>query len=125
MIFFCYTLHMNILKIIDYGLKARQGYNAPDELLAETSFGFVEGFFIISFIILGLVSGGLLFFGFRLGYSLMVVFGVLFLFILVVDIILYRFLKSTIQKISTNVTNTVKRQISRNTTVDVEATEVK
>ena len=37
----------NIFKYIGYAFKAKQGINAPDELLADTSFGLVEGFFIL------------------------------------------------------------------------------
>jgi hypothetical protein len=116
---------INIFKLIGYGMKAKQGYSEPDDLLADSSFGIVEGFFILSFVILGLISGILLYFGFSYGYSLMTFFGFLFLLMLFVDIAIYRIIKKAVQRISTKVTNTVKKQVSSNRTVDVEANEVK
>lgn len=115
---------MNIFTLIDYGMKAKQGYDTPDEFIAETSFAFVESFFTTSFIILSIISGALLFFGFKFGYNLMILFGVLFLIILIVDIMIYRFTKKTLQNISTQVTSKVKRKMNNIRTIDVDATDV-
>jgi len=116
---------LNIFKIIDYGIKGKEGYNAPDELIADTSFGLIEGFFIISFFVLGIVSGALLYFGISFGYNLMVVFGVLFLIILIIDIAIYQFIKKIVQNISTKVTNGVRNQINEKNTIEVDGFEVK
>ncbi len=111
-------------KYIDYALKARQGYNAPDELLADTSFGFIEGFFVISFIALGVLSGGSLFVGFHYGYLFFKIFGFILLVILVFDIILFRFLKKITEKLSKQITDTVKNRINTSSTIDVEGREL-
>ncbi len=115
---------LNIFKYMDYAMKAKQGYNAPDELLAETSFGLIEGFFITSFIVLGLISGGLLYAGFSLGYLLLKIFGFLFLAVLIIDISIYRIVKRAVKNISRKVTKKVEEQINNYRTVDVDATEV-
>jgi Flp pilus assembly protein TadB len=109
---------MNIFRVINYGMKAKQGYNAPDEVIADTSFSFIEGFFIVSFIILGILSSGLLYFGIALGYNLMVIAGILFLIILIVDILVYRFIKKIIQNISTKITMAMRSKITTKDTIN-------
>ncbi len=123
--YICYTVAMfNIFKYIGYAFMAKQGMNAPEELLADTSFGLIEGFFIISFIILGLLTGISLFVGFSYGYLFFKIFGIILLVILAIDIFVYRKIKKFVTKISTKVTNKVKQEISNYRTVHVEATDV-
>ena len=114
----------NIVKYIGYAFKAKQGMNAPQDLLADTSFGLVEGFFILSFIALGIVGIGSVFVGFNYGYGFFKVFGIIMLLILILDIIIYRKVKKFIQKMSNQVTDNVKQHINYYKTVDVEVTDV-
>lgn len=102
-----------IFKYIDYAMKAKQGYEAPNELLAETTFAPIEWFFILSFIILGLLSGGSLFVGFYFGYLFFKIIGFILLFILCIDIIIFRFIKKTIENISQKVTSTVQSEYKK------------
>lgn len=113
-----------LFKYIDYGLKAKQGYEAPDELLAETSFAPIEGLFIISFIVLGLVSGASLFAGFLYGYTFLKIFGFLFLGLLILDIMIFRWVKNLVEGISKKITSTLQQKIKRNEAIDVEAQDV-
>lgn len=112
-----------IFKYIDYAMKAKQGYSAPDELLADTSFGVVEGFFILSFIILGLLAGGSLFVGFSYGYVFFKVFGIILTLVLIVDIVIFRMVKRFIGTISKQVTNAAKNKINNYRVVDVDVNE--
>lgn len=105
-------------------MKAKQGVNAPDELLADTSFGLIEGFFIISFIVLGVLTGGSLFLGFYYGYIFFKIFGFILLAVLVIDISIYRVVKRAVSSLSSKITNTVKQKINNHRVVDVEVTEV-
>ncbi|MFT6829603.1 MAG: hypothetical protein ACJAV6_000434 [Candidatus Paceibacteria bacterium] len=113
-----------IFKYIGYALTAKKGFNKPEELVADTSFGLVEGFFIISFIILGLLGGGALFLGFSYGYLFFKIFGIILIIILCIDIMIFRAVKSFIESISTKVTHSVKGALSNNNTIDVDATDV-
>lgn len=115
---------LNIFKYIDYVMKAKQGVNAPNELLADTSFGLIEGFFIISFIALGILSGGSLFIGFSYGYLFFKIFGFILLIILFFDILIFRFLKKTVSSISKKVTHSVQSKIKNYQTIDVEGREI-
>ena len=114
----------NIFKYIGYAFKAKQGINAPDELLADTSFGLVEGFFILSFIVLGIIGGGSVFIGLTYGYLFFKVFGIILLLILCVDIAIYRKIKKFVGRISRKVTSQARNTINNYRTVDIEATDV-
>lgn len=102
-----------ILKYIDYAMKVKQGYEAPNELIAETTFAPIESFFVISFIVLGLLSGGSLFVGFYFGYLFFKIIGFILLFILLINIIIFRFIKKTIENISQKVTNNIQSQYKK------------
>lgn len=109
---------------IDYARKAKQGYRAPDELIADTSFGIIEGYFLISFIILGILSGGFIFIGFYYGYLFFKIFGILFLLTLIIDIVIFRFVKKIVTNLSRNITSQVKNRINKNNTIDIEVNKV-
>lgn len=106
-------------------MKAKQGYEAPDELIAETAFGPIEGFFILSFIIIGILTGGSLFVGFYYSLLFFKIIGFLFLGILIVDIIIFNFVKNIFTKISQNVTKSVREYTTTpsGSTIDIEVTE--
>jgi hypothetical protein len=106
-------------------MKAKQGYTAPDELIADTSFGIIEGFFILSFIILGILAGGSLFVGFSYGYVFFKIFGFILTIILIIDISVYRTVKRFVTKISKQVTSKAREKINDYRVVDVDATDVK
>lgn len=112
------------LKYIDYAMKAKQGYEEPDGFLAETAFAPIEGFFILSFIILGVLSGGSLFVGFFYQFLFFRVIGIIFLMILVGDIFLFITVKRIINRFSKKVVNKVKQRIHYNKTIDVDVNDV-
>ncbi|MCA9353165.1 hypothetical protein KC901_03200 [Patescibacteria group bacterium] len=113
-----------IFKYIGYALKVKQGVHAPEELLADTSFSIVEGFFVTSFVVFGTLAGGSLFLGFYYGYLFFKIVGILLSFILIVDIMMFRSVKRFVRNISAEMTHRVKSTISNHQTIDVEATDV-
>lgn len=115
---------LNIFKYIGYALSSKKGINKPEELVADTSFGLIEGFFILSFVILGLLGIGSLFLGFNYGYIFFKIFGIIMIIILFIDIIIFRAVKKFVGKLSTHVTKKVRGVISNNQTIDVDATDV-
>lgn len=115
---------LNIFKYINYARKARQGYNKPEELIAETSFAPVEGIFILSFIALGIISGISLYVGFYYSYFFFKFIGIVFLLFLIGDIIIYSFVKRVVSSISSKLTNRVRGSIKRKNTIEVEAIDV-
>ncbi|MCI5050911.1 MAG: hypothetical protein MRY57_01225 [Candidatus Pacebacteria bacterium] len=104
---------LTLFKYIDYALKAKQGYEAPDELLADTSFGFIEGMFIMSFLILGLL--GVLGIGFGIYFDLtfLVVIGIIFIIFLIIDIKIFLFLKRKVGDLSKKITENVRHNLQR------------
>lgn len=113
-----------IFKYIDYALKAKQGYEAPDELIADTAFGPIEGIFFLSFIVLFLLSGGGLFVGFYYSLLFFKIIGFLLLAILIFDIMIFRFIKGLVGQISKKVTTEVSRGIKNRRIHNVEATDI-
>ena len=102
----------NIFTIIDYSLKAKQGYQEPEELISETSFGLIESFFIISFIILGLITGGLGFLVFYYGSIIVFILALLFGITLSFDIWIYIKVKSFFKKMSKKVVDYSRKESS-------------
>lgn len=100
---------MKIFTIIDYALKTKQGYEAPDELMGETSFAFIEGFFILSFVILGILSLSLLFIAFFYNSYLALFFGFLFIMVLSVDIWIFKKVKKFVMSTSKKVVDEIKK----------------
>lgn len=113
-----------IFKYIDYALRAKQGYEAPEELIADTAFGPVEGMFILSFVILFLFSGGSLFVGFYYSLLFFKIIGFLLVAILIADILLFRFLKGLVNKISKKVTHEIKTGINNHRTYDIPEKDI-
>lgn len=93
-------------------MKAKQGYEAPDELLAETSFGPIEGFFISSFVILFLLLGGSFFIGFYYSLLFFKIIGFVLLLILVFDIFLFITIKKIFIRLSKKITTRVKKEVN-------------
>lgn len=99
---------MNIFKIIDLSLKAKQGIEHPDELLAESSFAFIETIFIVAALVLAVLTLGLGFAAFYYSSYILLFFSILFLFSLSFDIWLYLVVKRFIEKISKKIVATSK-----------------
>jgi hypothetical protein len=111
---------MNIFKVIDYTMKTKQGIEHPDELMSELSFGFIEGYFITSFIILGLLTGASFWFGFISDVIFFKITFWFFLLLLIASIGIFIILKRLVGKISKKVSDTVTTRIKRRTVIDVE-----
>ena len=114
---------LNIFKIIGYAFKAKQGADNPSELVSETSFAFIEGFFIISFIILGISTAGLGFLAFYYGSNIILIFSLLFLLALSFDIWVFIKIKKIFNKISKKVVNYSKEkyhQVVDNNIIDIK-----
>ena len=111
-----------IIKYIDFAFKAKQGYSAPDELLSETSFSFIESFFISSFIILGIIAGGLGILAFSQGSNFALFFAILFLLVLVFDVWVFIKIKKIFKKLSKKVVDYSKNVYSetKSRIIDVE-----
>jgi F0F1-type ATP synthase assembly protein I len=112
--------HMIILKYIDLARKAKQGYEQPNELLTDLSFGIVEGYFVASMIILSVVTGVSLWLGFFKDIIFFQIIFFLFLILLIGSIILFRIIKRTVARISKKVTDNVQGQLKRKAAIDVE-----
>ena len=82
-------LYMSIFKYIGYALHAKRGIERPDEFIADISFAPLETFFIVSFIILGLITLGLGFLAFLYASNILLIFALLFLTVLSIDIFFY------------------------------------
>lgn len=106
-----------LFKYITYFLSAKKLYEKPDEVLGEVPIAYIQGFFITSFIIIGLVMAALLGFGFSFDILLLKIFGFVFLAILIVDIIIYtivvRKIKQLVEKISHRTKDYIKRSTTR------------
>jgi len=113
-----------IFKYIGYALKAKQGITKPDEFIADTSFGLIEGVFIISFIILGILSLGLLFLGFYYNIVGLIIFGVVLSLILGVDVAIYLKVKQYIRRVSKNITDIARNSMSQRQAIDSDVTDV-
>jgi F0F1-type ATP synthase assembly protein I len=111
---------MIIFKYIDLARKAKQGYEQPNELLTDLSFGIVEGYFVASMIILSVVTGVSLWLGFFKDIIFFQIIFFLFLILLIGSIILFRIIKRTVARISKKVTDNVQGQLKRKAAIDVE-----
>ncbi len=113
----------NIIKIIDYSFKAKKGINNTSELATDISFGPLEGLFIISFILFGIIVLGLGFVAFHFISNIALFFAILFLAVLVFDIWLFVNVKLFFKKLSKNVVDLSKRKyksIKSNNVIDIE-----
>jgi len=122
-----------MFKFIYYALLAKRAKENPEELLADFSFGPIEGFFIISFVILGIISLGLGFLAFSYGSKITLFFAILFLAILSIDIYIFLkvkrfFLNLTQQAVSFSqkkYQKIIKRKIGdREEVIDAEVQEI-
>jgi len=114
----------SLLNIINYAKKARSGYSNPEELMAETSFGVIEGFFITGLIITGLLMVGLLFTGFYFDITFLKIIGFLFSALFFGIIMLYRFIKKVIKKATNTISQKVRHNFNPKNTIDISATDV-
>ncbi len=111
---------IKIFKYIRYFFQAKKGMNKPDELMTDLSFGIVEGFFVMSLLILGLLAGLAGFLGFYYDSGLLKFFMVLFVLVFIGDLVLLRVLKRGVGRIMKNMTSEVHKRMGDNRIVDVD-----
>ena len=91
---------MNIFKYIGYAFQAKKGISHTDEFVQDVSFGPFETVFIISFVILGIITLGLGFLAFYYVNNIAFIFFMLFLLVLSVDIFIFIKVRNFFKKIS-------------------------
>ena len=104
---------MSIFKYIGYAFHAKRGIEHPDEFIADISFAPLETFFIVSFIILGLITLGLGFLAFWYVSNALLVFALLFLLVLSVDIFLYVKIRRAFIRMGKQVQSFSKKKITK------------
>lgn len=112
-----------IFKAIDYIFKARKGVKDTSGLVADISFGPLEGLFIISFIIFGFITLGLGFVAFRFESNTALIFSILFLLALIFDIWMFKKIKLFLEKVSNRAVDYSRkkyRSIKSNNIIDVD-----
>lgn len=116
---------MGFFTIIDYALKGKQAYEAPEDLLSETAFGFIELYFILSFIVLFLLGGGLMTLGIIYSSWVLGVFGFLFLSALGISIFIYIKVQNFFSKMSKKIITETKKGINytKSKIINIEAEE--
>lgn len=100
-----------MFKYIKYFFDARSAYEKPDEFLADTSFGIVQGFFILSFIVLGLLGGGFIAAGIHYDQGFMRFIGILLVSILALDIFVFIRVKKNISRIAKRTVDYGRKQV--------------
>lgn len=91
---------------------AQQGIKNPDEFVSSTSITFLSTFFIMSILILGLLTGLFLFSGFYFDILFLKIMG-FFSFILFCGIfILFRYLKKIIRRTARNIKTHLETKFS-------------
>ena len=116
---------LTLFKYIDYAFKAKQGYKAPHELLADTSFGFLEIYFIIGFFTSIILGGGLLTLGIVYNLIFLKIIGIIFLVVFVINIIFYCIVKGFVKKISRQSIQTVQQKMRNRKSIYVDSVQVK
>ncbi len=114
---------LKVFTIIDYVLKAKQGVEKPEELLADTSFSFLEFFFYVSFALLGLFTAALWFFTFFKESAILGFFATLFSLALAFDIFLFIKIKKFFARMSKKIVDYGKQKMAGSEYIEVEIIE--
>jgi hypothetical protein len=109
-----------LLKYFGYFTQAKQVYQKPEEFLSDISFGLVQGYFTIVFIINLAVIGLSIWLGFFEDILFFKITTFVFIISLIVVIVIYRAIHRFIQKISLHVTKRAKDRLHRKSPIDVE-----
>ncbi len=91
---------MKIFKYIKYLFALNKGVHHTDEFIHDISFGTLETFFLLSFFLLGIIIGGLGFFGFSYDNNLALILASLFLIVFLFDIFIFIKVRNIFKKIS-------------------------
>lgn len=105
---------VKLFTFLGYLTQAKKAYEKPQELLSDISFGIIQGYFIISFIVFTLFSGLSIWFGFFKGILFFQFTSVVFVMALVTSIVVYLKLKRFVEIISNNITRNFKKRIPKN-----------
>lgn len=89
-----------LFKYINYAFRTKKAIDQTDEFLSDASFAPLEGVFIISFMILGIITLGLGFLAFFYLSKLALFFAIIFLLILSIDIFIFIKVKKALNKLS-------------------------
>lgn len=114
---------LNIFKYITYAFKTKKGIEHTDEFIKDVSFGPIEAFFILSFIILGILGFGLGFLAFYYDSGLALFFAIMFLSTLSFDVWIFIKVKKFFTKMSKNMFNYTKqkyKKINSDRIIDVD-----
>lgn len=105
-----------LVKYITYFLSAKKLYENPDEVIGEVPIAYIQGLFVTSMTIIGLMVLALLGFGFYFNIFLLKIFGFLFLIILVVEVIIYSIIIKRVKKFIAHVNQKTREYLSRKPT---------
>ncbi len=112
-----------IFTLIDYALKAKQGMEKPEDLLAETSFAFLEIYFYVSFAFLGLFTFCLWCFVIYFLSVIGGVFATLFSLALAFDIFIFIKVKRFFERMSKKIVDYGKDQFIQTRIIEVDIIE--
>lgn len=109
-----------LLKYFGYITQAKQAYQKPEDFVSDTSFGLVQGYFTIVFIINLAIIGLSVWLGFFEDILFFKITTVIFIISLVIIIAIYRAIHKFIQRLSLQATQKTKEHLHRKRPIDVE-----
>lgn len=110
-----------MVKYFDFVRKIKRGLKNPQEFVSEASFGFIEGYFVISLMVLALFTGISIWLGFFNDIVFFKIttffFGLLFVSVFIVFQMLKRFTERVSKKITHHMRNRLQK---KDTVIDVD-----